>query len=695
MVGSWRYTDISGDPDAVTPQAHWLNHIMGASPGTWFGMRLSAPLAEKLDKALAGERSGQDEPVDRLARTLAVPAVSREWLKRRSGADLAQVELLVAPDGFAPLEALSKTPDLDLIVAGPAPEGAAGIRSPNPGPNLPAGPVTKFKANKAVIVAVIDDGIAVANERFRLGPDRTRVAWFYDMNAPSENPPANTPALDAAGRAWHHSQINKLMAEHVEEADVYRAMGLIGTRLDRRDPLRFRGTHGTAVLDVASGYAGTPDDVHEAKRRPIVAVQLPSGVAEDRSATLLPTSFDLALDFVGAKARALSAELTGGQKLLPLVVNFSFGIHAGPHDGHGEIARRIEAFIDDYRSQPGSPPCEVVVSAGNSLQQRSAAVMQAPAVGASDSLDWFQMADDRTSSFVQIWLPESDIEAQQVEVSLSPSRGGPAGSAATRLGEALDWIDDDGNVLARLYHRRVRGARSKPRECITIALRPTAEYAPGDIVVPHGDYTVSVKNLALPKGAVISLRVQRDDPEMRSRRRGRQSRWSEASYRRYDKETTRLINDETIGGDHIRRLGTQSEYATGTRSVVVAGYRRSDGEPAFYSSSGPAGLRPGPTLAAVSEESPALPGVLASGTYTGSITAFSGTSQSAPAVTRALAGEIARGGDLQSFLATIEAGPPPPVEGPQKPYAPVRPARMGRGRLIPAPVPGYRQRLWG
>jgi len=695
MVGTWRYTDISGDPDDVTPQAHWLNHVMGVGPGTWFGMRLSASLAERLDKALKGERPDAAEPVDRLARHVAVSAASRTYLERRRTADLAQVELLVTPEGFAPLRELAATPDLDLIVAGPAPEGAEKIRTPYPEVPLPAGPVTKFKANRAVIVAVIDDGIAVANERFRLGPDRTRVAWFYDMNAPSESPADGTPALDAAGRAWHHSQINTLMAENAEEADVYRAMGLIGTRLDRRDPLRYRGTHGTAVLDVASGYAGTPEDVRIAKRRPIIAVQLPTGVAEDRSGTLLPTSFDLALDFVEAKARALSAELTGGDELMPLVVNFSFGIHAGPHDGHGEIARRIEAFIDNYRSLPGSPACEVVVSAGNSLQQRAAAVMAAPAVGETGTLDWFQMADDRTSSFVQIWLPESDTAEQQVAVSLTPSRGGPATSAESRLGEALDWIDDEGNVLARLYHLKVKGDRPQPRECITIALRPTEEYAPGDIVVPHGEYAVTIRNLALPEGTEIAMRVQRDDPEMRSRRRGRQSRWSEASYKKYNKETTRLINDEEIGGDHIRRLGTQSEYATGRQSVVVAGYRRSDGEPAFYSSSGPAGELVGPTVAAVSEESPALPGVLAAGTYSGSMTAFSGTSQSAPAVTRALADTIANGGTLQSFLATIETGPPPAVEGPHKPYEPVRAARMGRGRLIPPPVRACRRRMSG
>jgi hypothetical protein len=136
-----------------------------------------------------------------------------------------------------------------------------------------------------------------------------------------------------------------------------------------------------------------------------------------------------------------------------------------------------------------------------------------------------------------------------------------------------------------------------------------------------------------------------------------------------------------------------SSYAYAKGVLVVGGYRRSDGEPAVYSSSGRHGLvrkdadgnsvevpdvagvseespaltgspsgrvaaRPtkdaggnplyGPDMAAVSEESPVLPGVLAAGTYSGSVAILSGTSVAAPQVTRALADQIANPAIAQS-----------------------------------------------
>lgn len=689
MTGSWRYTDISNDPDRVSPQAHWLNHVMGASPATFFAVRLTASLAAELAAAFAGERPGRDEPVDRLAAASALPAASARAITRRTPAELDHVSILVAPEGFVPLEELADTAHLDIVAAGPAPEGAATRRAMPPvEPDAPARP-NPFVGENAVIVAIVDDGIAPANQRFRLPSGASRIAYYLDMNATEQE---GLPAPDAAGRTFSGAAIDAIVAGSADEAEIYAKMGLIGTRLDRLDPLKFSGTHGTAVLDVAAGYGAK--EAEAARCRPIIAVELPTGAAEDRSGTLLPTGFDLALDFIRDKAETLSNELGAG-RILPIVVNFSFGIHAGPNDGEGVIARRIDAFIEDYRNQDGAPACEVVVAAGNSLQQRGVAVVDAPAVGGAASLTWRLPPDDRTSSYVQIWLPPSAVAAQQVEVSLIPPRDAPATPLATRLGEALDWVDENGKVLARLYHQSVTEGRETPRECIVIAIRPTEEYDTGDITVPPGLFEVAVKNLALAEGVPIEMRIQRDDPEMRSRRRGRQSRWEDDLYPRFSEKTGRLINDERVTkGGPVTRLRTQSEYATGHHSVVVAGYRESDGDPAIYSSSGPTGSgREGPTVAAVSEESPAFNGVLASGTYSGSIVAYGGTSFAAPALTRAIADEIAARRGLAHLLLEIETGGSGAHAGSQGPYKEGRVARIGKGRMKRAVPPPHRRRV--
>ena len=157
------------------------------------------------------------------------------------------------------------------------------------------------------------------------------------------------------------------------------------------------------------------------------------------------------------------------------------------------------------------------------------------------------------------------------------------------------------------------------------------------------------------------------------------------------------INDERRDGGHrtrVTRQGTLSTYTYAEGVIAVGGYRNSDNEPLYIHRLAPdlpkihtplrqwtrlpsspngqgkrgpverrhpkprvtaAEEKPvsgslkaesadsvyGPDWAAVSEESPALSGVLAAGTYSGSVAILGGTSVAAPQVTRALADEIA------------------------------------------------------
>jgi hypothetical protein len=111
-----------------------------------------------------------------------------------------------------------------------------------------------------------------------------------------------------------------------------------------------------------------------------------------------------------------------------------------------------------------------------------------------------------------------------------------------------------------------------------------------------------------------------------------------------------------------------------------------------------------PDLAAVSEESPALPGVLAAGTYSGSVAILNGTSDAVPQVTRALADQIATRGNpellegktaaaaLKSAVTALKSAitaqeQEPALAAPQnsglgrKGYKLHRPLRDGVGRL--------------
>lgn len=143
----------------------------------------------------------------------------------------------------------------------------------------------------------------------------------------------------------------------------------------------------------------------------------------------------------------------------------------------------------------------------------------------------------------------------------------------------------------------------------------------------------------------------------------------------------------------MRRRGTVNAYATGQHSIVVAGYRASDGAPAIYSGAGRA--HPGarlPDLAAISEESPAHRGVLAAGTYSGSCRMMNGTSVAAPQLTRKLADTVAAAAGVDAIdagQATRALLRSPAVAA----CPPAEEERCGRGKLLRGLVPAHRRRI--
>jgi hypothetical protein len=492
-------------------------------------------------------------------------------------------------------------------------------------------------------------------------------------------PTAGGMVDELLGRSWKGSDIDNLLAQpHVDEEQVYRALGLIDppsvidpARRRLRQPLRAAVTHGTHMLDIAAGFDWHRTDQEKLRKRPIIAVQLPTQVAENRSDTWLPHSLKRALDWILVKADALSDELSpnpgsGNARRLPLIVNGSFASMAGPQDGQSDVERRITQFVKTYRGDGPDELCTFVLSAGNSLQLRSAARMQLDP-GKSRSLDWRIQPDDKTPNFVEIWLPEvkgqDPKQPPQVKVSLVPP-GGEAAEKAPELNSAIEW-KLDGTVCARIYHQRFARPHGS-RECVTIAVGPTASDGDPAPLAPSGLWQIQVENTGSNKKLDVELRVHRDDVGMFARSGARQSYFDDPGYEMFEPGSGRAINDErrdNPGKTPVTRQGTLSTYAYAEGVVAVAGYRRSDGEPAAYSSSS-GHHKPrakdargdpvdAPDLAAVSEESPSLGGVLAAGTYSGSVAILNGTSVAAPQVTRALGDAIATRGSVRTLRRAV------------------------------------------
>ena len=506
-------------------------------------------------------------------------------------------------------------------------------------------------------------------------------------------PTAGGAADELLGWSWTADAINDLLGQYPDDEErVYRALGLIDTQVAQRQPLRAAVSHGTPVLDTAAGYDWRTEQDALAKR-PIIAVQPPIQAAENRSDPWMPLSLKRALDWILVKADELSAEITGGKRRLPVIVNCSFSSMAGPQDGWSDVERRITQFVRTYRAGGPAQLCTVVMSAGNSRLLRAAA--RVPIDKARVSVPWRVLPDDRTPSFVQIWLPPLPRNApQQVRVALRPP-GQNEPEMFSVLDKALDWTVSDA-VRARLYHQSLSRPADQRRECITIAIRATADDGAPTPVVSAGLWHIDIEPTEELEGPPLKadLHVHRDDVGLFAGGKGRQSYFDDPNYQQVEMVGGRPAadgNPPPFGSALVRREGTLNAYGYGEGTVLVAGYRRSDGEPAAYSASGAVHMRrrskdaegqplDEPDLAAVTDASPSLPGIPGTGTYSGTVVRLNGTSVAAPQAVRELADEIAAGGSVETLKRRTGQPPQDLIITPGKPPA-KRPPRLGAGLL--------------
>jgi hypothetical protein len=194
----------------------------------------------------------------------------------------------------------------------------------------------------------------------------------------------------------------------------------------------------------------------------------------------------------------------------------------------------------------------------------------------------------------------------------------------------------DGALVCELLYR----ATPSPdyRDEISLWIAPTAAL---DVATRarSGSWTIDIRNTG--DSCIVEGWVRRGEAPAGHRLFGRQARFDDAAYEKYDYKSGRLI--EVDNASYVKRYGTISGIATGDRSVVVGGgrqqvqhdQRRKYYRAALYSGAGPVdGLRtgPDPDVTALSEEGQTLHGVLTRGTHSGSTVAVNGSSVAAPKV---------------------------------------------------------------
>jgi hypothetical protein len=561
---------------------------------------------------------------------------------------------------------------------------------------------------RRVLVGLIDDGCPFANGQFRDDHGRFRVCGLWHPSRRGEPYGQQTGPGRSVDPAWPARATWKedvrpitidLTSGRLNPPPVKIERFPVGQELrpsdlaplvDGRERVLYREVdylsvtpgylHGMHLMDLAGGRR---DPLHRLKGgrgpapvgpgHPLAFVQLPTRTIGDTSGGSLASHALDAIDYltvVASDAKATHA-----------VVNLSYGIQAGPHDGSSMFERALVEVLD--RPADSGVELHVVLPAGNSHQARCHAFVRLCAVGAtlaSRTLGWQVPPDDPTFSFVEVWWPRGAagrvrVQSPDGSIDLSAGPGQLVRHPAATGSEALAAA-----IIAP--HRVVQGTQGT---MTLVALAPTRSRRreTDDSLVlraPHGLWRVTLENLG-PAAIGVHAWVERDDVAPGRIRGGRQSHFAEVFLDADAHGCGPMVEESVDPRWTLNGIATASHPR-----LHVVGAMRADGGLAGYSAAGPnrdeTSRNEGPDEVVVADRSRAVPGLRAGGPTSGSAAVASGTSVAAAVFTRELA-------------ASLEAEGRAPLLDPP-PFGPADPARQfgDPQRAHPAHRGWFRRGRW-
>lgn len=511
-----------------------------------------------------------------------------------------------------------------------------------------------------VIVAVIDDAIPFAHKAFRCkGSGKTRIDYFWSQSAEADG--TMLFGRELSGRA-----IDDLIMQHDGDEDVlYRRAGVLGGNGGPVSALAGNFSHGAHVAGLAAGDWPADSDANVR----IIAVDLPVSSSWDTSGFGKDMFVLSAMHYIFDRADRIAEAY--GSDTPPLIVNLSYGYSGGPKDGTGLIELAMGEMIHHRRSVVRAPTA-VVMPSGNMFLDRLHAVVTEKhiAKGKTATLPWRILPDDRTSSFLEIWLP-AGVGAEHFHFAVLSPDGTRVieETGNVELPRTID-MDVDGKRVGQFSidqldttNAAARDSGVQPQTRIMLALAPTESMCqlPGapaglwkiEISYANGaeegklhGYTTNILNERVP--ADIRCWIQRDVSFGTHDIGAKQSFFDDPLNTLYDSHGRPYDTDSVWrDGFLVRRFGSINGMSTHPTVLVVGGYVRNEYRPAPYSSAGFLRKKDASEWAwlagdqvdcvAPSEESWIDFGIRSIGTRSGMCARMNGTSVAAPQVSRKLA----------------------------------------------------------
>lgn len=471
-----------------------------------------------------------------------------------------------------------------------------------------------------VITGILDTGIALNQMMSNIAPQRTRVIASWQQGAPFR-PVDDKQSVESwlpCGREVFADEINNALStfgndEGVVDEDAFNRHLSLSTPnylYGNRD-LEMAFAHGTHTLNLAGGLDAWASEAEERQRHRIIAVNLPAQYSHGSGGNFLAYFAVYGVERILFLAdalwekRKLDPKKTG-MVGFPVVINFSYGMVAGPKDGHGTFEAELRRIIENRKEahwekyKVAASPVRVFMPAGNDNLERGAATSLLGAEDATHYLDhytrkqeidlpWQIKPSDSTANFLEIWteaLPKSVLE----DVFTERRRGDlkisvtPPGATAKELGSLTDNTYQDLGDYARVYCRHVRspqpnGTEEEERLGLLVCVAPTVTDSDGAPVAPAGMWNVRVDysgDIAIE----FEFYIQSDQSAVVTSKTGLRSYFDHANYRTHMTEHMRqfdqiksmrhLVQDGRIADTFAMPVGGTGRNALG-EEVDLAG----------------------------------------------------------------------------------------------------------------------------